>query len=218
MRGIFITIEGIEGSGKSTVAERIHEMAVGAGIEAVLTREPGGTEISEKIRTLLLDPQNRSLSPLAELFLYLASRAQLVDEVIEPKLSSGVMVICDRFMDASVAYQGFARHLGEELIEELNKLAVRDAEPDVTFLLDLPVDAGFERGPISRDARGIASMDRLEQEERSFHEDVRRGYIRLAERHSERVFVIDATRPLGEVIDSVISILEHKFGLDLKKK
>lgn len=212
-QGYFVTFEGIEGSGKSTVARAILERFLQAGLECIITREPGGNEISEKIREMLLDPANTSISPQAELLLYVASRAQLVGEVIRPALESGTSVLCDRFMDASVAYQGWARGLGEDVVADLNSFAVAGAVPDRTYLLDLEVSDGFERGPDRREAEGMRSRDRLELEKRTFHEKVREGYLRIASREPDRVAVIDASVPIGEVIEAVLRNLRALPGL-----
>jgi len=214
-KGAFITIEGIEGSGKSTVAEKLQAIIERSGYDVLRTREPGGTRISEKLRELLLDPSNTDISPMTELFLYVASRAQIVDEVIAPALRNGKIVLCDRFMDASVAYQGWARGLGEELVEKLNEIAVREAVPDLTFLLDLPVREGFERGPLKRAREGVAEIDRLEKEEIGFHEKVREGYLRIAGRHSDRVVVVDATRRIEDVVREVAEIAAKRLNLEL---
>ena len=203
MRGYFITFEGIEGSGKSTVAAAIGEKLIQAGIDVVMTREPGGTAVSEQIRRILLDPLRTEISPRAELLMYLASRAQLVDEVISPALKAGRVVLCDRFMDASTAYQGWARGLGEEPVGDFNAFVVGAAVPDRTFLFDLPVGTGFGRGPEKRESDGVRKKDRLESEDRSFHEKVREGYLRIAKREAGRIVVIDASRPLAEVIGEV---------------
>ena len=212
-RGYFVTFEGIEGSGKSTVALAILERFLQAGFECIITREPGGNEISEKIREMLLDPANTSISPRTELLLYVASRAQLVGEVIGPALERGTSVLCDRFMDASVAYQGWARGLGEDVVADLNSFAVAEAVPDRTYLLDLEVGDGFERGPDRREAEGMRSRDRLELEKRTFHEKVREGYLRIASREPDRVAVIDASLPLDEVIEAVLRNLRALSGL-----
>lgn len=210
----FITFEGIEGSGKSTVAARVLEALAGAGIEAVLTREPGGTEQSERIRRILLDPSMGRMDARAELLLYLASRAQLVGQVIRPALERGTTVLCDRFMDASVAYQGWARGIGESVVEELNAFAVGVTVPDMTFLLDLPVEIGFERGPERREGEGTRSKDRLEMEDRSFHERVREGYLRLARRHEDRIVTVDASASLETVCDEIVRNLRPLFGVE----
>jgi dTMP kinase len=149
-----ITFEGIEGSGKTAVSGEVCRALEGAGVRITRVREPGGTALSEGIRGILLDPAWSEMDAKAELFLYLASRAQLVAEVIRPALAAGRTVVCDRYMDASVAYQGWARGLGESLVEKLNAAAVAGAVPDRTFLLDCPVAAGLRRGPEKREADG----------------------------------------------------------------
>ena len=212
-KAYFITFEGIEGSGKSTVAGAVMERFLQAGLDCVITREPGGNDISEKIRALLLDPANTAMSARAELLLYEASRAQIVDEVIAPALRAGTSVLCDRFMDASVAYQGWAWGLGEETVEGLNSFAVAGSVPDRTFLLDLDVGSGFERGPDRREAEGERSRDRLELEKRAFHEKVREGYLRIARREPGRVTVIDASKTAEEVLEAVLRHLRKLEGL-----
>ena len=212
----FITFEGIEGSGKSTVAARVSEALERADVETLLTREPGGTKLSEEIREMLLDASRGPIDSRTELLLYVASRAQLVGEVIEPALARGVTVLCDRFMDASVAYQGWARGLGEELVYGLNAFAVGECVPDRTFLLDLPVDAGFSRGPERRESDGLRMKDRLEREDRSFHERVREGYLRLARRHPGRIVLIDASAPIDRVLEDIFGNLSALFGVDFE--
>ncbi|MDD3643536.1 MAG: dTMP kinase [Candidatus Krumholzibacteria bacterium] len=212
-RGLFVTFEGIEGSGKSSVAREVGEAFGRAGLPVLLAREPGGAPVPEAIRRVLLDPAHRGLSPRAELLLYLASRAQLVEEVVRPALGRGVSVLCDRFMDASVAYQGWARGLGEELVAELNAFAVAGVVPDRTFVLDLPVPDGFARGPERREAEGERRRDRLELEDRDFHERVREGYLRIASREPGRVTVIDAAMPLEAVVGAIVRNLRALPGL-----
>jgi dTMP kinase len=216
MKPVFISFEGIEGSGKSTVASSVRDALEAAGIETIITREPGGTELSERIREILLDPRMSGMDPRAELLLYLASRAQLVEEIIGPALERGTSVVCDRFMDASVAYQGFARGIGEEAVEELNAFAVGSIIPDRTFLLDLPVEKGFERGPERREEEGARPKDRLEREDRSFHEKVREGYLRLARRNPERIVTVDASASLDAVYDFIFRNLEQFLDVELK--
>ncbi|HVO76984.1 MAG TPA: dTMP kinase [Candidatus Bathyarchaeia archaeon] len=215
MKARLITFEGIEGSGKTVVSNEAARALERAGLDVKRVREPGGTVVSEAIRSLLLDPARREIDARTELFLYLASRAQLVSEVIRPALAAGRTVVCDRYLDASVAYQGWARGLGEELVRELNAAAVGDALPDRTFLLDCPVAVGLERGPEKREADGVAARDRLEREDVPFHEKVREGYLRLAKREKGRVVVVDASRPLPEVIAAVFGNLERLFSVRL---
>ena len=212
----FITFEGVEGSGKSTVARRVSESLERVGVETLLTREPGGTKLSEEIREMLLDVSRGPIDARTELLLYVASRAQLVGQVIRPAIARGVTVLCDRFMDASVAYQGWARGLGEELVDGLNAFAIGECVPDRTFLLDLPVEAGFSRGPERRESEGVRARDRLEQEDRSFHDRVREGYLRLAERHPDRVVVIDASGPLEAVLGDIFGNLAPLFGVEFE--
>jgi dTMP kinase len=211
----FITFEGIEGSGKTVVSKEICRSLESAGVRLTHTREPGGTAVSEAIRVLLLDPERREMDPRAELFLYLASRAQLVSEVIRPALAAGISVVCDRYLDASVAYQGWARGLGEELVRGLNAAAVGGVVPDRTFLLDLAVAEGLGRGPDRREAEGAAKKDRLEREDADFHERVREGYLRLAKRETERIVVIDASLPIEEVVRAILGNLEGLFDVRL---
>jgi dTMP kinase len=213
MKGRFITFEGIEGSGKSTVACEVRGRLEAAGIDVMLAREPGGTDLSEDIRKILLDPSRSDIDPKTELLLYIASRAQLVEETIRPALDRGTTVLCDRFMDASVAYQGWARGLGEETVDDLNAFAVGKTVPVRTFLLDLPVDIGFARGPQRREDAGERARDRLEQEDRPFHERVREGYLRLARRHPERVVVVDAVAPFEAVSREILRNLSVLFGV-----
>jgi dTMP kinase len=211
----FITFEGIEGSGKTVVSREVRRSLESAGVRVTHAREPGGTAVSEAIRGLLLDPERTEMNPTAELFLYLASRAQLVAEVIRPALAAGRSVVCDRYLDASVAYQGWARGLGEKFVEGLNAAAVGSAVPDRTFLLDLAVAEGLGRGPERREAEGTAAKDRLEREDRDFHEKVREGYLRLAKREKERIVVVDASRPLEEVVRTILGNLEGLFDVRL---
>lgn len=214
MKGIFITFEGIEGSGKSTVAGRIVKRFREAGYPTVMTREPGGTAVSERIREILLDPETGNMHARAELLLYLASRAQLVEEVIRPGLDDGMVVMCDRFFDATTAYQGWARGLGEDIADRLNSFAVQGVIPDLTMLLDLDVEEGFSRGPQRREKTGEARRDRLELESEAFHRKVREGYLRIAERE-KRVVVIDASRSLEEVEREIIGNINTRLGVQL---
>jgi len=217
MKARFVTFEGIEGSGKTVVSKEACRALEAAGVRTVLLREPGGTAVSEEIRRILLDPARTEMAARAELLLYLASRAQLVAEAIRPALAEGRSVVCDRYLDASVAYQGWARGLGEKLVEELNAIAVDGAVPDRTYLLDCPVAEGLGRGPLHREQEGISARDRLEREDARFHEKVREGYLRIARRETERVVVIDASRPLHEVLTAVFEDLERLFAVRLQR-
>lgn len=190
MDGYFITIEGIEGAGKSTLAEALRQRLISNNLEVVLTREPGGGEIGDLIRDLLLD-LGKQMSLRAELLLFEAARAQHVDEVIAPALGRGAIVICDRFADSSIAYQGRARGIEADTITCLNDFATQGLKPNLTILLDLAADAGLARQ---------RSVDRISSEGLAFHESVREGYLAIARAEPDRVVVVDAARPFEEVL------------------
>ncbi len=191
-RGRFITVEGIEGVGKSTNLGFIANELRRAGHTVVETREPGGTALGERIRELLLSPES-SIQPLTELLLMFAARAAHIDEVIRPALGSGKWVVCDRFTDASHAYQGGGRGLPADTVETLAGIVQGDLHPDLTLLLDVPLAISAER------QAGRGSRDRFEQEPAEFYHRVRRTYLDLAAREPARIRLIDAARPLGEV-------------------
>jgi dTMP kinase len=186
---LFITFEGMEGCGKTTQIRRLTRSLEKRGIPCLATLEPGGTTVGRKIRKILLDARNKRLTALAELMLYAADRAQHVQEVINPALRKGVWVLCDRFFDATVVYQGFARSQDHELIRFLNERVTQGLVPEVTFLLDCPVKVGLARAS----ARNNRGQDRFEKEKVAFHRKVREGYLELSRRHKERFVVIDAT-------------------------
>ena len=193
MQSLFITFEGIEGCGKSTQAGRLGNHLKRLEMPSILTREPGGTEVGNDIRQILLDAGNHNLSPLAELLLYEADRAQHVEEVIRPALEQGKWVVCDRFCDATTVYQGYARGLDMDLIHTLNETACSGICPDITFLLDCPVEVGLERA-LKRDRSSPEKgQDRFEREQLDFHEAVREGYLTMAMEESERVVVVDSS-------------------------
>lgn len=191
LTGMFITFEGIDGSGKSTQISLLKDYLEENGHHVLLTREPGGTPAGEKIRNILLDRAN-VISDRAEMFLYAASRAQLVQDVIRPALDCGVTVICDRFLDSSIAYQAFGRQLGS-MVEEINRPAVNGCFPDLTFLLDVPVGTGRKR------VTDQAEPDRLEAEKDVFFQRVRDGYLKIAEREPERMCVLDGSGDVQEI-------------------
>lgn len=192
-RGLFITVEGGEGVGKSTNMAFLEQHLTELGIDLVVTREPGGTRLGEDVRELLLKPRAEAVAPSAELLLIFAARAQHIAEVIEPALAQGRWVLCDRFTDATYAYQGGGRQLPAAIIRELEQLVQADLRPDYTLLLDAPVDVGMSR------ARGRGELDRFEQEQTAFFERVRSTYLQLAGEGSGRYRVIDASRSLAEV-------------------
>jgi dTMP kinase len=209
-RGIFITFEGSEGCGKSTQIGELMRRLEGASLEVVLTREPGGTPVGEAIRQLLqYSPEAEGMTPESELLLFAASRAQLVREVVSPALGEGKVVIADRFLDSTTVYQGVARRLDGEVVGEINRFAVGDCMPDVTILLDMDSETAHGRATAQSGAEG--QKDRMESQPLSFYEDVRQGYLRLAEAESDRVCVLDATRSVEEISEEIWGILKERF-------
>jgi dTMP kinase len=201
MRGRFITLEGSEGSGKSTNLNHLHQRLQQARVEVVLTREPGGTPLGEAIRELLLDHRQQAMASDTELLLMFAARAQHLNELIIPSLEAGKWVLCDRFTDATYAYQGAGRGIGIERIALLEQWVQGELRPDLTLFLDLPVAQGLAR------AGARAELDRFEREEVAFFERVRQGYLSQAAAHPQRYRVVDASPPLPEVqaqLDRVI--------------
>lgn len=203
MNGRFITFEGIEGCGKSTQIRRLAGRLNAGGIETLLTREPGGTATGEAIRNLLQhDAAGEPPVDRAELLLFTASRAQLMDRVILPALLNGQWVLCDRFIDSTLAYQGYARGMDIGTLQRINAFAVYDRMPDLTVLLDLEVERGFER-LAERYADGGAAHDRFEREALDFHQRVREGYRQLAAREPDRFRLIDSDRPVETVAEEI---------------
>lgn len=210
---MFITLEGIEGSGKTTQIKHIITYLESVGRECIVTREPGGTRIGEKIRSILLDPENQALDPLAELLLYLADRAQHINEVILPELKSGHTVICDRYFDATVAYQGEARALETGLIRQLHRLLFDDLTPDITLLLDLPPEVGLARAwQQIHQGRRCDTETRFEKEALVFHERVRAGYLALATQAPKRFQIIDAEKSESEVTRAIVHALSTSIS------
>ena len=205
---MFITFEGIEGSGKTTQLKYIQAYFKSRGQECIVTREPGGTEIGKKIRSILLDPASKNIYPVSELFLYMADRAQHVKELVIPAISAGKTVLCDRFFDATVVYQGYARGLDIQQIVRMHELVLEGLKPDVTILLDLPPDIGLSRAWALIDNGKRDSVEsRFEKENLSFHKKVRAGYLELARLEPQRFRVIDATREEDKVRRDIIDAL-----------
>jgi dTMP kinase len=204
-QGVLITFEGIEGCGKSTQAKRLARTLRRLGISLVTTMEPGGTKIGRKMRQVLLDSKNKALTPLAELMLYAADRAQHVEEIVKPALRAGRWVICDRFSDATVVYQGMARGQDRKLIERLNNVVTDGIRPHLTFLLDCPVEVGLGRA-LGRNMKG---QDRFEREALSFHRRVRKGYLELARKDRKRFVILDATRNRKEIEMEILRSVGH---------
>ena len=200
-RGVFITLEGADGCGKSTQAELLAEVLLARGRELVRLREPGGTAISEKVRALLLDPANDDMAPECELMLYEASRAQLTRQVIEPALARGAVVLCDRYYDSTYAYQAGGRGLDDALVRRANELGSCGVVPDRTLVLDLEPALGYARAT-------VGGADRMEAEGLAFQERVRAAYLRLAAAEPDRVRVVDALGEKNEVTARLLAELE----------
>lgn len=209
---MFITLEGIEGSGKSTQIRHIFDLLQGFGLSCAITREPGGTTIGKKIRSILLDPESSGMDPVAELLLYTADRVQHINETILPLLEAGKTVICDRYFDATLAYQGFARGLDMELILSLHKLTCQNLKPHLTFLLDLAPDTGLLRAwkQLKSGVRADAES-RFEKETLDFHERVRAGYLEIAASEPERFRIIDASLNELQVRAQIRNVLEKEI-------
>ncbi len=205
---MFITLEGIEGSGKTTQVQAIRQFLENRHIQVAVTREPGGTAVGAKIRAILLDPGHKEIDPLTELLLYTADRAQHIRQVIRPMLAQGKTVLCDRFFDATLVYQGVARGLDITCIRTLHSLMCAGLTPDLTLLFDLPPEQGLARAwqQIGTGQRS-GGETRFEEETIAFHRKVRAGYLELADREPERFRVIDAARSKEDVRDGICLIL-----------
>ncbi len=209
---MFITLEGIEGSGKTSQVNNMAVFLEDRGRVCLLTREPGGTKIGRRIRQVLLDPESRDLDPLAELLLYNADRVQHVREIILPAIVAGKVVVCDRYVDATRAYQGVARNLDIELVETLHRLLVADLKPDLTFLLDLPPEEGLARAWVQINSGGRNDREtRFEKEALAFHTSVRKGYLDLAAQEPDRFVIIDARASIEDVWQQIAAVLEKAF-------
>jgi dTMP kinase len=209
---MFITLEGIEGSGKTTQMRQLSAYLENRGHSCVLTREPGGTVLGEKIRAILLDPASIELVPTAELLLYMADRAQHINSLIKPCLADGKVVLCDRYFDATVVYQGFARGLDPGLICDLHRIIFDDLKPDITFLLDLAPQTGLARAWKQLDnGTRSGTESRFEEETISFHEKVRAGYLELARRQPKRFRVVDGSKDEKQVQVDIQVVLAEYF-------
>ncbi|PTQ82679.1 thymidylate kinase [Trichococcus patagoniensis] len=209
MRGIFITIEGPDGSGKTTALQQVvPRLQQEMNRKVVATREPGGSPIAEKIRSLILDPSHTDMDSRTEALLYAASRRQHLIEKVLPVLESGDVIFCDRFVDSSIAYQGYARGIGEEGIREINQFATEGLEPDVTLYIDVPAEVGIQRIHANLDER---EYNRLDQEKLAFHEKVRAGYQQLAKANPERIVVVDGTMSREAVAEACYHIIKNRY-------
>jgi dTMP kinase len=205
MRGILITFEGIEGCGKSTQARLLADALRADGREVVALREPGSTPLGDTIRGILLDRESPPFCDLAEAYLFAASRAELVQSTIRPALDRGAVVICDRFVDSSLVYQGLARGLGLERVRAINREAVADCWPDCTFVLELPTGEGLAR------ASSRAAPDRIEKEQLKFHDAVHEGFLSLARQEPARFQVVDGRPAPEQIFPAVRAHVAHRF-------
>jgi len=204
----FIVFEGPEGAGKTTQARLLYKYLKNKGYDIQLTREPGGTKLAEKIRKIILSPKMK-ISPMTELLLYEAARVQHIEEVIKPSLQKNKIVISDRFADASVVYQGYARGLGVKLVEKLNKLVVNKFYPNITFVLDISPQKGLRRIKFGRKT----NLDRVEKESMKFHIKIREGYLNLAKKRKNFYIINVENKTLQEIHSVIVSILNKKFNL-----
>ncbi|MBP5426508.1 MAG: dTMP kinase [Clostridiales bacterium] len=206
MKGLFITFEGLDGCGKTTQIELLKKWLVDKGYDVVLTREPGGTQISERIRDIILDVSNDNMSYTCEMMLYAAARAQIIKEVIAPSLEKGCIVLCDRFVDSSYVYQGIARGLGVDVVERVNEIALDGVYPDVTLFFDISPKESKKR-------RAVATgEDRIEKEKLSFHEKVYQGYKYVAQMYPNRIKVIDAGGSVDKVHKEILACISKKIS------
>lgn len=208
MNGLFITIEGPDGAGKTSVLEELYpRLQLEAKREVVKTREPGGVKISEKIRRIILDPKNQEMDERTEALLYAAARRQHLIEVILPALNAGKIVICDRFVDSSLAYQGAGRRIGMTEIAQINEFAIEGTRPDFTLYLDVDSDTGLQRIQNGR----THQMDRLDSEGLEFHQRVRHAYLKLAEENPVRIHKVDARMGLQDVVEASYSAIVEAY-------
>ena len=214
--GYFITFEGVEGCGKTTQIKLLSEFLLAHGVHTVLTREPGGCPIADKIRSILLDADNKALSPLAELMLYAAARAQHITEIISPALTAGKVVLCDRFSDATVAYQSFGRGIDRSIIDTLNLHACQGVKPNITVLVDCDPRLGLERAIRRIEASTGPREERFELEVLDFHQRVRAGYLQLAADDHARFMVIDGSKTIEEIFSVLSRQLLSRIPEDLR--
>ncbi|MGE8006431.1 dTMP kinase [Lysinibacillus sp. NPDC093216] len=200
---LFITFEGPEGAGKTTVIQKIAERLAEENIDVLATREPGGIEIAEKIRSIILNPEHTAMDERTEALLYAAARSQHYFEKVRPALDSGKTVICDRFIDSSLAYQGYARGIGVDEVLSINEFAIGKMLPDMTILFDLAPEVGLAR----IHAHGEREVNRLDVESLAFHKKVREGYLQLVERYPERIHVVNADQNIERVVEDVWSLI-----------
>lgn len=204
MKGKFVTFEGCEGVGKSRQIKMLKEYLDANGVNYFLTREPGGSSVSEQIRKVILDGNNVTMTDSCEALLYAASRVQLLEEIIKPELDKGTLVLCDRYVDSSLAYQGYARGLGVQFVEKINSYAMENFMPDYTIFLNLTPELAFKR------KGGVDAGDRVELSGIEFHNKVYNGYLELAKKYSDRFIVIDASGSKEQTHNKIINALKEK--------
>ena len=204
---MFITFEGPEGSGKSTHSRLLCDFLKRKGFKVLYTREPGGTLVSEKIRKILLDPENKDMDVVCEMFLYMAARSQIVKQVISPAIKKGIIVICDRFLDATVVYQGYAGGIDIRLIKDIGRLATGGVLPDLTFLLDIESKKGL--------ARAGRVKDRIEKKSLTYHKKVRKGYLAIARKEPGRVKIMSAIGDIDETQDEIRKMVARSCRLKI---
>lgn len=208
--GFFITLEGGDGSGKTTILGRVAAYLQNHSMPYIITREPGGVEIAEKIRSIILDPAHTAMDARTEALLYAAARSQHLAEVVEPALEQGITVLCDRFVDSSLVYQGVARGLGIEAVREINRFATGGRMPDLTFYLDVDPEVGLSR----INANQSREVNRLDLESLEFHRKVKTGYEQVIAAEKQRIVVLDANRPVHMVEQELVQVLKDRILKD----
>ncbi|HZG70936.1 MAG TPA: dTMP kinase [Chondromyces sp.] len=208
LEGLFITLEGPEGAGKTSISLMLKEKLQQEGYDVILTREPGGIAIAEQIREVILNKENTMMDARTEALLYAAARRQHLVEKVLPALKQGCIVVCDRFIDSSLAYQGFARGLGVEEVYQINQFAIGELLPDLTLLFDIRPEIGLERIRANRSEE----MNRLDFEKLAFHQKVREGYLQLAERFPERIVKVNAENSIEDVYEQCFCIIKNKVS------
>lgn len=210
-KGLFITFEGCEGSGKTTVSKYLYNRLKEEGYDVIYSREPGGVDIAEQIRAVILNVNNTAMDPRTEALLYAASRRQHLAEVVLPALNDGKIVLCDRFVDSSLVYQGYARGIGMDKVWELNQFAIDDCMPDLTLYYDVDVELGLSR------VRSRGALNRLDSENIEFHKSVRHAYQQIAEKYSERIITIDSNQCLRTVEEESYRLLKNRIDTNEQK-
>lgn len=206
MKGKFITLEGPDGSGKTTVSKIVFEQLTAEGYKVLLTREPGGIDISEQIRGIILDTKNVTMDARTEALLYAAARRQHLVEKVQPALDEGYIVICDRFVDSSLVYQGVGRKIGIDEVYQINLFAIGDIKPDATIFFDVPYEVG-----LARINNGERVADRLDLETNDFHKDVYNGYMTICDKFADRITKIDASKEIDNVVSQVLNVIKDRI-------